>query len=100
MKKATIIATVAILATVGLTAQDKDQDKLKLRDGSCLNVSDSNLVTCDRLLLKDGSGSQRNVDKTKGNYGDNDRIRLRDNSCLVEDGIAPQFLNLYKRFKK
>lgn len=94
------VAVFAVFATASLTAQDKDQDKLKLRDGSRLDLYDSNLTPCDRLLLKDGSGSQSNVNKTKGKSGDKDQVRLHDDSCLVEDGIAPQFLYLFKRYKK
>ena len=99
MRKVAIFAVIAVFATAGLTAQSKDQDKLKLRDGSCLDLYDSNLATCDKLLLKDGSGSQGNVNKAKGKAGDKDQIRLRDDSCLVEDGISDVFLNLFKRFK-
>ena len=100
MKKVAVFAVFAVFATAGLIAQNKDQDKLKLRDGSCLDLYDSELVGCDRLLLKDGSGSQRNVTKEKGKAGDKDRIRLRDDSCLVVDGISDVFLNLFKRSKK
>ncbi len=103
MKKLAIFTIITVFAAVGLTAQNKDQDKLKLRDGSCLDLYDSNLVTCDRLLLKDGSGSQRDTDKTKGksgNNGDKDRKQLRDDTCLTLDGFVPQFLNLFNRFKK
>ena len=100
MKKVTLLLVFAVFATAGLTAQDKDQVKLKLKDGSCLDLYDSELISCDRLLLKDGSGSRQSVYKVKGKAGDKNQIRLHDDSCLVEDGFAPQFLNLFNRFKK
>lgn len=99
MKKLAFFTVITVFAVTGLTAQNRDQDKLKLRDGSCLDLYVSNLATCDRLLLKDGSGSQLANGKSVNN-GDKDRKQLRDGSCLVVDGFVSQFLDLFNKFKK
>ena len=120
MKKVAIFLIFAVLATVGLTAQNKDQIKLQLRDGSCLELDDSQPADCDLIQLQDGScldinnivgtsadkdrlqlrdGSCLDINKV-GKIVDKDRLRLQDGSCIVEDGIINQFLNLFNKFKK
>lgn len=117
MKIVTLLV-FAVFATAGLTAQDKDQVKLKLQDGSCLVVDDSQLVAYDRLQLQDGTCL--NISNISGTTSDKDQIRLRDgscldvdkvgkvadkdrlrdDSCLVEDGIPNNFKRLFGKFKR
>ena len=118
MKKVAIFLIFAVLATAGLTAQNKDQIKLQLRDGTCLELDDSQLADCDRIQLQDGSclvidniegissdkdrlhlhdGSCLVIDKV-AKIADKDQLGLRDDSCLVEGGILNQFLNFFNKF--
>ena len=118
MKKVALFLVFAGFMTAGLTAQDKDQVKLKLQDGSCLVVDDSQFVSNDKVKLQDGTcvdinniwgttadkdqirlrdGSCLNIDKV-GKVADKDR--LHDDSCLVENGILNNFKRLFGKFKR
>lgn len=89
MKKLMILGILLLLSSVGLKAQDKDQDqdrtRLMMVDGSLLQIRDQDQVQLkDKVTLNDGT-----VLNANGRYvtRDGDRMRLRDGECLDGDGI-------------
>lgn len=86
MKKLVSLLIIIVLGTLGLSAQDRIQDKLQLRDGSCLDTQNSVVILGDqdRLLLRLRDGSCIDLTALGISSGDQDKIKLqlRDGSCL------------------
>ncbi len=125
MKKIISFLIVIVLGTIGLTAQNRIQDKLQVRDGSCLDTQSSMVIldSQDRLQLRLQDGSCVDLTSLGISSQDQDRIKLQlhdgsclntidftsftankdkdrlksgDGSCVDSTSILQQFLNLCK----
>ena len=80
----TLITLVALVgATAAFAAGDQIRQKDQLRDGSCIELGTDG-TSPDCLLLTD---RDQTMDQVKDRIGDQDRLQLKDGSCLDGDGI-------------